>query len=100
MRPFLFLIAFGAAIWAIGEGWAALLAAWPAPTWPGVAAVLGYLVVFLIAFLYLGFGVYAADRAAGKVRTRIGVYERILAKRAGEPGTGSRERTATPHGGG
>jgi len=92
VRPFLFLIAFGAAIWAIGEGWAALVGTWARPSWIGIAAVLGYLLVFLVAFLYIGFGIYVADRAAGKVRRRIGLYERILAKRAREQGTGNGER--------
>jgi len=89
VRPFLFLIAFGAAIWAIGEGWTALVETWARPTGIGIAAVLGYLVVFLIAFLYIGFGIYATDRVAGKVRRRIGLYERILTKRAREQGTGN-----------
>lgn len=62
----------------------------------------GYLAVFLVTFLYLGFGIYAAERSAGKVRTRIGLYEHILARRAGGRGAGSedqptvnRERSAT-----
>ena len=97
MRPFLFLIAFGAAIWAIEDGWAALLGTWARPTWGGAVSVLSYLAVFLAAFLYLGFGVYAAERAAGKVRTRIGLYERLLARRAGTgngaQGTRNRELT-------
>jgi len=83
VRPFFYLIVFAAAIWAIGDGWAALREAWAAPTGRHVAAVLGYLAVFVAAFIYLGFGVYAADRAAGKVRRRIGLYERLLATRAG-----------------
>lgn len=94
MRPFVFLIAFGAAIWAISEGWGALRETWAAPTWMGVAAVLGYLAVFLVAFLYLGFGVYAADRATGRVRRRIGVYERILERRTRHHGSRNGERTA------
>jgi hypothetical protein len=89
VRPFSFLIAFGAATWAIGRGWAALVAVWTAPTGSGLAVVLAYLAVFLAAFLYLGFGIYAAERAAGKVRTRIGIYERILVKWAGGQGTGN-----------
>ena len=83
MRPFVFLIAFAAAIWAIGGGWTALRETWSAPTGPHLAALLGYLAVFVAAFVYLGFGVYAADRAAGKVRRPIGLYERLLARRPG-----------------
>jgi hypothetical protein len=97
VRPFVFLIAFAAAIWAIGNGWTALREAWGAPTGSHVAAVLGYLAVFLAAFAYLGFGVYAADRAAGKIRRPIGLYERLLARRPGRtPGedTADTGRTA------
>jgi hypothetical protein len=83
MRPFVFLIAFAAAMWAVGDGWAALRAAWAAPSGPHLAAVVGYLAVFAAAFIYLGFGVYAADRAAGKVRRPIGLYERLLARTPG-----------------
>ena len=94
MRPFLFLIAFGAAVWAIGEGWAALRQTWAAPTWVGLAAVAWYLTVFFAAFLYLGFGIYAAERAAGKVRRRIRLYERILARRGREQGRANGGRDA------
>jgi hypothetical protein len=99
VRPFVFLIAFAAAIWAIGEGWAALREAWDAPTGSHVAAVLGYLAVFIAAFVYLGFGVYAADRAAGKVRRPIGLYERLLARRPGRgPGQDAATRGANGEG--
>ena len=81
MRPFLFLIAFGAAIWALGDGWAALRQAWAAPTAAGAASVLAYLAVFALAFLYIGFTIYAADRISGRVRRPIRLYERILARR-------------------
>jgi hypothetical protein len=92
MRPFFYLIAFGAAIWAIGDGWPALQETWAAPTPAGAASVLAYLAVFVLAFLYIGFTIYAADRAAGRVRRPIALYERVLAKRARKRGEGDRER--------
>jgi hypothetical protein len=98
VRSFIFLIAFAAAMWAVGDGWAALRAAWAAPTGPHLAAVLGYLAVFTAAFAYLGFGVYAADRAAGKVRRTIGLFERLLARTPGReparPGADGGRRAA------
>lgn len=88
MRPFLFLIAFGAAIWALGDGWEALRETWAAPTAAGAASVLAYLAVFALAFLYIGFTIYTADRMAGRVRRPIRLYERILSRRAGGRGDG------------
>lgn len=70
--------AFGAAIWALQAGWTQFRSVWEAPSAAGWAATVGYLAVFLAAFLYLGFWQYAADRSAGRVRRRIGLYERLL----------------------
>lgn len=73
--------AFIVAMWAVGGGWAALRGVWSSPTAAGGAAVAAYTAAFLAAFIYLAFWVYAADRAAGKVRRPIGLYERILNRR-------------------
>lgn len=81
MRTLSIVGSFVVAMWAIGRGWAALRAAWAAPTPGGVAATVLYAAVLAGAFLYLGFWVYAADRAAGKVRRRIALYERLLSRR-------------------
>lgn len=69
------------ALWAVGAGWAAIRAAWAAPGAGALAAVAAYAAIFLAAFLYLGFWIYAADRAAGKVQRRIALYERWLSRR-------------------
>ncbi|MDQ7819395.1 MAG: hypothetical protein QN173_05755 [Armatimonadota bacterium] len=81
MRLLSIAVAFVAALAALSAGWAAVQAAWAAPTPGALARVAGYALVFAAAFLYLGFWVYAADRAAGRVRRRIGLYERFLAGR-------------------
>lgn len=81
MRLLSMVGAFALAMWAIGDGWAALRAAWVAPSAAAAAAVAGYAAVLLAALTYLGFWVYAADRAAGRVRRPIGLYERILTRR-------------------
>ncbi|HEV8353414.1 MAG TPA: hypothetical protein VGR24_04370 [bacterium] len=73
-----FLGAFAAAIWALNAGWTSFRSTWETPSPGGWALTLGYLAVFLAAFLYVGFQQYAADRAAGRVRRRIGLYERLL----------------------
>lgn len=78
MKTVGFFLVFAVAIWAISAGWAALRSTWAAPSTAGLAATLGYVAVFAAAFLYLGFWLYAADRAAGRVRRQIGLYERFL----------------------
>ena len=71
------LAAFAVAVWAVHAGWTQLRVVWDTPTPAGWVAVVGYLLVFLAAFLYLGFWQYAADRAAGRVRRPLGLYERF-----------------------
>ena len=73
-----FLAAFGVAIWSLATGWAAFRATWAQPTPAGYSATLGYAAVFVASFLVLGFWLYSADRAAGRVQRRIGLYEWIL----------------------
>jgi len=68
-----------------------LLSAWrawrAAPTVGSGAMVVAFGLGVLAAMLWLGFVLYEVDRAAGRVRHRIGLYEWVLARRAG-PGAG------------
>ncbi len=80
MKAIGYFIAFAVAIWSLSAGWAALRQTWFAPEAAGVAATLLYAGLFASAFLFLGYWSYAADRAAGRVRRRIGLYERFLRK--------------------
>lgn len=73
-----YVLAFAAAIWALQAGWVRFRAVWESPTPAGWAATAAYLAVFLAAFLYLGYWQYAADRAAGRVRRPLWMYERFL----------------------
>ncbi len=73
-----FVVAFAIAIWSLATGWAVFRATWGAPSAAGYAATLGYGAVFLVSFLSVGFWLYTADRAAGRVQRRIGLYEWIL----------------------
>lgn len=73
-----YIAAFAAAIWALQVGWVQLRAVWAFPTPVGWALTLGYLAVFLSAFLYLGYWQYAADRAAGRVKRSLRLYEWFL----------------------
>lgn len=78
MKALGYFVAFAVAIWSLSAGWASLRRTWVAPDAAGMIVTLVYAAVFLGAFLYLGFLSYAADRAAGRVRRRIGFYERFL----------------------
>lgn len=62
----------------LSAGWAALRGTWQTPTAAGLIQTLLYAAVFVASFLYLGFWVYAWDRAAGRVKRQIGLYERFL----------------------
>jgi hypothetical protein len=88
-----FLAAFGVAIWALNGAWIRLQSTWDTPTPGAWAAALGYAGLFLAALLYLGFQQYARDRADGRVRRPIRMYEWLLrsqrggSKGVGEPGS-------------
>ena len=69
---------FLVAMWAMAAGWTALRQTWQTPTPAGLAHTLAYTAVFVGSFLYLGFWVYAWDRAAGRVRRHIRPYEWFL----------------------
>lgn len=81
MKVLSIVAAFVVAMWAVGAGWAALRLTWAQPSPEGVLRTASYTVIVAAALLYLGFWVYAADRAAGKVQRRIDMYERILNRR-------------------
>jgi hypothetical protein len=73
-----FLAAFLVAMVSLAAGWAALRAAWQTPTVAGWLQTVTYAAVFTVSFLYLGFWLYVWDRAAGRVKRHIGLYERFL----------------------
>lgn len=78
MRAFGYLVAFAVAIWSLSAGYASLRETWQAPQPAGIITTLLYASLFVAAFLYLGYWSYAAERAAGRVRRRIGLYEWFL----------------------
>src|SRR5947209_5458493 len=73
-----FVAVFLVAMWTMAAGWTALRQTWQIPTPAGLMHTLAYTAVFVGSFLYLGFWVYAWDRAAGRVRRRIALYEWFL----------------------
>lgn len=78
MKALAVVAVFLVAMWALAAGWAALRQTWGTPTPEGVVYTLAYTAVFAASFLYLGYWVYAWDRAAGRVKRTIRLYERFL----------------------
>lgn len=72
------LVAFGVAVYTFSELWGAFSGAWQGRPTLGPAALLVVLAGFLASLTALGYMIYATDRAAGRVRRRIAVFDRIL----------------------
>lgn len=81
MKALAVVAAFLVAMWALAAGWTALRQTWRTPTPAGIVDTLVYAAVFTASFLYLGFWVYAWDRAAGRVKRSIALYEWFLRNR-------------------
>lgn len=72
------LAAFAVAVYSFSALWGAARGAWEGrPTLPP-GPFLIYAAAFVGSLLYLAFVLYAADRAAGRVRRRIGAFDRLL----------------------
>ena len=82
MKALAFVAVFLVAMWALAAGWAALRQTWQMPTPAGLGHTVLYVAIFAGSFLYLGFWVYAWDRAAGRVRRRIVLYEWFLRRKS------------------
>lgn len=78
MRHIVFIVAFFAAVVALRESYAAWSGALQRGAAQDWAMAIGLSIVLIAAFLYAGFLVYEADRRAGKLRRRLGLYERFL----------------------
>jgi hypothetical protein len=81
-RKALFYILLGLATFGLSEFLGAWRAWRTAPTMGGGSAVAVLGLAVLGAMFALGFLLYEVDRAAGRVRHRIWIYERVLAWRA------------------
>jgi hypothetical protein len=78
MRRLAFLGAFVVAMIALRQVFRTYGEALGAPGAGAWLAAAGWTALLVAAFLYAGFLLYAADRAAGKLQRRIGLYERFL----------------------
>lgn len=78
MRTVLSWVAFAVAIYTFSGLWGAVRGAWEGRPMLPPAAFLGLVATFLLSLGYVAFVVYAADRAAGKVRRPIALFDRLL----------------------
>jgi len=78
MRTVLSWVAFAVAIYTFSGLWGAVRGVWEGRPMVPPAAFLGLVTTFLLSLGYVAFVVYAADRAAGKVRRHIAFFDRFL----------------------
>jgi hypothetical protein len=76
-----YFITFVVAIWSLATGWAALQTEWAVPTTVGLLTTIVYFAIFAGTLAILGFWLYVADRAAGRIQRRISLYEWWLQRR-------------------
>lgn len=84
-RKYLFYVLLAAATVGLSE----FLAAWrtwrAAPTLDAASTVVGLAAGLVAVMLWLGFLLYEVDRAAGRIRRPVALYEWALARRADRP---------------
>ncbi|MDQ7828991.1 MAG: hypothetical protein QN122_07065 [Armatimonadota bacterium] len=77
--------AFAVAVYSFSELWGALRGAWEGhPTLPPGPFLL-LVGLFLASLGYLAVALYAAEARAGRVRRRIGLFDRLLTWLGGAP---------------
>lgn len=78
MRTLASWAAFVVAVASFSRLWQGVRAALDGDRLYGPLEGLGWMVVFLGAMAYLAFVIYAADRASGRAKRRIPVFDRLL----------------------
>ncbi|MER3455607.1 MAG: hypothetical protein C4304_01655 [candidate division GAL15 bacterium] len=81
-----FAASFGVAVLSLHGAWQAFGLAWADPRAERWLVLGVYLAALLASGAWAGYLVYAADRRAGRVRRRVGLYERWLATPRGGRG--------------
>ncbi|HLN12522.1 MAG TPA: hypothetical protein VK587_05010 [bacterium] len=99
-RKHVFYVLLAAATFGLSEFLAAWRAWRAAPTLDAAAAVVALAVGLVAVMLWLGFLLYEVDRAAGRIRRPVGLYEWVLARRAPDRPAGWTGGGAAGHGGG
>ncbi|MDQ7858414.1 MAG: hypothetical protein QN174_09710 [Armatimonadota bacterium] len=78
MRTALSWAVFAAAVASFSRLWQGVRAALDGARLYGSLEALGWMVLFLGSMVYLALLIYAADRAAGRVRRPVALFDRIL----------------------
>ncbi|MGQ0570586.1 MAG: hypothetical protein ACT4P5_13850 [Armatimonadota bacterium] len=81
MRMLISWATFAAAIASFSRLWQGVRGALDGQRLYGPAEALVWMAVFLGSMTYLAFVIYAADRAAGRARRSIPVFDRLLDRR-------------------
>jgi len=84
MRTVASLGAFVGAVAAFSRLWQGVRAALDGYHMYGPLEAVGWMVLFLSAMAYLAFVIYAADRASGRAKRSIRIFDRVL-DRAQQP---------------
>jgi hypothetical protein len=84
MRTVLSWTAFAAAIVSFSRLWQGVRAALDGARLYGSLEALGWMTLFLGSMTTLALLIYAADRAAGRVRRPVALFDRILDRRRSE----------------
>jgi hypothetical protein len=80
MRTVLSWVAFATAVYTFSGLWGAFRSAWEGTPATPPAAFLGLTAAFLLSLGYVAFVIYAAERAAGRVRRPIAFFDRLLGR--------------------
>jgi hypothetical protein len=79
-------VAFGAAIASFSKLWVGVRTALEGERLYGPLQAILWMVLFLVSMGYLAFAIYAADRAAGRTRRSMPLFDRWLDRpRSGRP---------------
>jgi hypothetical protein len=83
------LAAFAVAVESCSRLWQGVRAALEGHRLYGPAEALAWMAAFWVSLGYLAFVIYAADRAAGRTRRPMPLFDRWLDRRAGGPQGGA-----------
>ncbi|MDR7556603.1 MAG: hypothetical protein QN157_13485 [Armatimonadota bacterium] len=83
------VVAFAVAVESFSRLWQGVRAALEGHRLYGPGAALAWMAAFWISLGYLAFVIYAADRAAGRTRRPMPLFDRWLDRRAGRPSGGA-----------
>jgi hypothetical protein len=81
MRMLLSWLVFGAAIASFSRLWVGVRSALEGDRLYGPLAALGWMALFLGSMGYLAFMIYAADRAAGRTKRAMPLFDRLIDRR-------------------